>query len=254
MGSPVLLNVVEISAPVDGHLAGDLQVTVLQGLLQGLVLGRQGPVTLQQQGLDRRRVEAQELLQPAAEAGVGLAGRQAEAQYQLGARACRQPGIVGHPAIHGEQAEGQPPGIEADAQQMGELGAGLSGHEQMQMAVLIARAVAVVIGLAAAGRVAPIVLGIVALSKHHHVAGADAHQRPMPLVHPEPVAQAAATGLVALAQEHQRAAQQPAGLAAPHPPGLAAQHPPGLAAPQPPDRWSCFLLPQQPPRGPQPAA
>jgi hypothetical protein len=40
MGSPLLLNLVEIGTPVDGDLAGDLQVTVLQRLLQGIVLGR----------------------------------------------------------------------------------------------------------------------------------------------------------------------------------------------------------------------
>jgi hypothetical protein len=34
MGSPLVLNLVEIGAPVDGQLAGDLQVAVLERLLQ----------------------------------------------------------------------------------------------------------------------------------------------------------------------------------------------------------------------------
>ena len=116
---------------------------------------------------------------------------------------------------------------------MGELGTRLSRHKQVQMAVLLAWPVAVVVGLATAERIAPVVLRVMALGDHHPITGAGAHQRSVAHIDIQPMAQAAAASLVALAQEHQGLAPQPA----------------GLAASQPPDFCSC--LPPQPPRGPQ---
>lgn len=86
-----------------------------------------------------------------------------------------KPSVVGDPSIHREQAEGQTPRIETDGHQMGELGSRFSGHKEVKVAMLLTWPMTVVIRLAAAEPITPVILGVMAIGQHHPITCTGTH-------------------------------------------------------------------------------
>lgn len=165
----------------------DLQIPCLQGDDPGGCDLAETPVTLAKNRLQARPVEPQKVQQPGTQMGIAAGTAQRHAFEQPQRVSSRQPAVLAHPAVDSEQAEGEPPTVEADGDQMGQRAPGPGAPEQMQMAVFAGAPMAVVIALCTASRGHQIVSGVVLVLQRCASGGEGPHQGTVAFDQAQPV-------------------------------------------------------------------
>lgn len=159
-------------------------------------------VTLAQHPLQVRPVELQEVEQPAIQVWIAAGSTQRRALQQPQCVRSRQPVVLTHPAVDGEQAKGKSPVVQADGDQMGQWSLRPGAPEQMQMAVFADAPMAVVVALRAAARGHQIVSGVVLVLQRRASAGEGPHQGTVALGQAQPVVERLTSRSIAAASLH----------------------------------------------------